>query len=171
MKKTEDGKTYIQIDDVLFMSTYDEEGLSKELEDKAFFSHRPLFIETMKEYIEVEGQEDIDFVFSKDYIYSKNDLDELSNGELVQKLNLLKEEMKLKFGLAPDPSDKEVYFYKHQLETLNYYLNLRIGQACETCENVLCSKYGKSNLDRTGEPIGKKCRRYINVYTKESNQL
>ena len=167
MRKVENGKICVQIDDILFMSTYDEEGLSKELEEKAFFSHRPLFKEVMKEYIEIDTLEDEVLIISKDYIYSKNELDELSNGEIVQKYNLLKEEMKYKFGAIPNPNNKELIFYRHQLDSLAYYLNIRLGQACETCENVICSKMGKSNLDYNGDSIGKKCRKYINSYMKE----
>ena len=59
--------------------------------------------------------------------------------------------MKYKFGAIADPNNKELIFYRHQLDSLAYYLNIRLGQACETCENVICSKMGK--YERNGEVI------------------
>ena len=95
MKKTEDGKTYIQIKDILFIEQENLCKIPKTIFDKIFNRYsrvinnygRVITPDAYDSYIELDTKEELEFLSYQDYILDENYLEELSYEELLKLLD------------------------------------------------------------------------------------
>ena len=170
MRKTEDNKEYLQLKDILFMDNQEIRILDS-IREKFFNYTRfyTLFSEREEEYIELDTKEEKEYISSKDFIYSKNDLDELDYNQLYEETLKMNDKIKQKFKEDVADSidvDKDIDYIKmkYKYNSLVDYIKERIEKSCITCEAEDCrvDKNRKIGLDINGEPKGHNCFRYKN---------
>ena len=95
MKKTEDGKTYIQVKDILFIEQENLCKIPKTIFDKIFNRYsrvinnygRVITPDAYDSYIELDTKEELEFLSYQDYILDENYLEELSYEKLLKVLD------------------------------------------------------------------------------------
>lgn len=160
MKKIIGNKHYISLDDILYMNSSNNSKIPASLCKK--IHQNDITIDNEEEiYIEL-NEEEIDFVESQNYIYSKNYLDILSYEQLLEELESIKKAIEKPHDILSVKNNK------YKFNTLIDYINKNIEKTCKTCENLDCliPVESRIGLDAEGKEFGTDCPNYKNSVIK-----
>ena len=166
MRRFEKGKEFVSLNDVLFIDKNVTDKIPESLYGKLLILDVTVIGKNEELFIEVTTKEEKEFIHNIMCIYNKNYLDMLSITQLKEEVDILKQQI----GKMSNTEDfsKETKELKYKFNSLLDYLNERVVECCDTCENEKCEVEAskKIGLNEDGHPMGYECPNYINKFKK-----
>lgn len=171
MRRFDKGKEYILMDDLLFMNFKKTDSIPSSLWKKVLNNDVTKLDENEDLYVELNTEEEKEFVSGLMYIYNKNYLDILSIFQLNEEVDSLSNELErisMEKGLDKELFEKRKKKVQYMYNSLLDYINVRIIDCCDTCENKMCEiePSRRVGLDGDGHPVGYECPNHMNRLKK-----
>ncbi len=166
MRRYVDGKEFVLMDDILFIKKSTTSYLPASISKKILGADFTKMGINDDLYVELTTEAEKDFINNINYIYNKNYLDILSAFQLRNEVDELIKEIEKKSGSKDLLEETE--HLKYKFNSLLEYLNERIVNCCDTCENRDCEVElsNRIGLDKNGYPVGHDCQNYMNTLKK-----